>query len=290
MWKEYLFPKTLLSAVNILQKKEGQAKVIAGGTDILIQLKYGNLKTDCLVDITRIPGLDQIYTHDEKVIIGGTATHAKVAGSKIIQRNGSLLSKACQAVGSPQIRNVATVAGNIVSAQPAADAAVALIALDSEISLYGYEKPISIANLYKAQGVSHVNSALDIIQTISFNKIDKYQGTSFHRLSKRNALTLPIVSVAVFIALDLSDQTITQVRIVIAPVAHVPLRMEKAEHSLIGTKISIDTIQESALLASESLVFRDSTFRGSADYRKRMARVLVERALLQAIEEAKLNI
>jgi carbon-monoxide dehydrogenase medium subunit len=289
MWKEYLFPDTLNSALDILRNSNGRAKIIAGGTDLLVKLKSGEIKVDCLVDITRIPDLNQVYVDTQRVFIGGSATHAQIAGSKLIQINSNILARACQAVGSPQIRNVATIAGNIVSAQPAADAAVALTALDAEISLCGHERAFSIADAYKDLCVSNVDCAHDIIQTISFNKIADSEGASFQRLSKRNALTLPILSVAVFIALDLTDQTVAKTRIVIAPVASSPLRVEKAEHFLTNNKITPATIKETSYIVAECLTFRGSTFRGSAEYRKKMSKVLVERALSEAIKEAMQN-
>ena len=132
MWREYLFPKSVDQTLEWLTRYKGDARIIAGGTDLVLQSKEGRCPSTVMVDITRIPGLSEIQEQDGYIRIGALATHGQVAASSLIQEKAGPLAQACGAVGGPQIRNMGTLVGNVVTALPAADGAVALFALDAE--------------------------------------------------------------------------------------------------------------------------------------------------------------
>ena len=119
--QQYLQPETLEEALEMLANFEGKARVIAGGTDVVPQLRGRDIEVEALVDVTGIPGMDGIDQDGENIVLGGLVTHAQVASSDLIRNKALLLSEGAGSVGSPQIRNIATVAGNLVSGQPGAD-------------------------------------------------------------------------------------------------------------------------------------------------------------------------
>ena len=134
-WIAYEKPETLSEALTLLEKAGGKGRLIAGGTDLVLQLQRGAYHADRLVDITGIPGLSKIEETDGWIRIGASVTHAEVAKHPLIRQEAKALSEGCGQMGSPQIRNSATLVGNIVSAQPAADGAIPLMALDAEIKV-----------------------------------------------------------------------------------------------------------------------------------------------------------
>ena len=132
MWEEYSSPKSVQEALEILQSCKGQARIIAGGTDLIPELKEQTRKVKCLVDIVGIEPLKKIEQDGDNIKIGAGVTHSDVASSKLIRKKAAVLAEAASAVGSPLIRNQGTVVGNVVNAQPAADTAVALSALEAK--------------------------------------------------------------------------------------------------------------------------------------------------------------
>jgi len=144
MWEEYLFPRSIQEALEILKSYKGQARIIAGGTDLILELKDRTRTVKCLVDIREIDALKNIEQDGEEIKIGAGVTHSQIASSMLIQRQATVLAEAASAVGSPQIRNQGTVVGNVVSAQPAADTAVALFALEAEAEITISGKALSL--------------------------------------------------------------------------------------------------------------------------------------------------
>ncbi|MCX5844312.1 MAG: FAD binding domain-containing protein, partial [Deltaproteobacteria bacterium] len=135
MWEEYLSPDSVQEALEILLSHKGEARIIAGGTDLVIDLRKGSKKARCLVDIGKIEDLKKINYDGDEIVIGSCVTHSQVVSSRVIQDKATVLAEAAATIGSPQIRNIGTVVGNVVNAQPAADAAVALFALNARAEI-----------------------------------------------------------------------------------------------------------------------------------------------------------
>jgi len=286
--KDYYVAKTIDECLEILQSHEGRARVIAGGTDLVLDLKNKKKETDVLVDITRIAALRELHYDDPYVYVGAAVTHAEIAKSPIIQKYAPLLSKACGMMGSPQIRNIATIGGNIVNAMPAADGALALCTMGAEVQIWSkrearWEK---IEDLYLGVGRSKVNPTNELVTKIRFRPLGGKTGFSYQRLARRKALSLPIVNVAAIVQLDPLCTTFERVSIFIAPVSPVPLRARELENKLCGMAASETSIKQASAIVREIVNPRDS-LRGSAAYKREMAKVLVQRALTEALRVAK---
>lgn len=286
MLNDYCLPSSAREAVQILGDYKGTAKLIAGGTDLMLDLNARELQADCLVDVSGIPELKEIELKDATICIGGGVTHQEVTVSQLILQNAHLLADACRTVGSLQIRNVGTLAGNVVNAQPAADSAVALIALGAEAVILGQngERKQLVEELYAGVGKSTVDNSKEIITHFNFPALGRNQGSAFVRLARRKALALPMLNIAVVVEVD--GNTIKEARIVMAPVGPKPVRATEAEEFLSGTAISDSNLLKAAELCRDLANPRDSALRGSKMYRKPMVSVLALRALKAAIIDA----
>jgi CO/xanthine dehydrogenase FAD-binding subunit len=282
---QYLQPKTIREAMTILRRFNGEARILAGGTDLMIDLKTGKKRVQVLVDISRLNGLNGIREENGNVWMGARVTHAQAAESDLIREKTPVLSEACLTVGSPQIRNMGTLVGNIVNAMPAADGATALIALGAWVNVIGcdhQERLIPVEQLYQGPGRSLIDSSRQFISHVEFPIPGPRSGSSFQRLSRRRALALPVLNAAILIRLDGSLKVFEEIRMVIGPVSPVPFRPQDAEALLKNSPISREVIRKAGEAASEEASPRTS-LRGGREYRKEMIKVLVERGIRQAL-------
>jgi carbon-monoxide dehydrogenase medium subunit len=285
-WEEYLVPETLDEALEMLDRYRGAARVIAGGTDIVPSSRKGGTGIKALIDITRIPGLNMIGLDGETVKIGPLVTHTEVALSGLIRKRGMALAEGASRLGSPQIRNIATVAGNILNAQPGADTLIPLLALDGSITVRSRqgERSILLADLFTGVGRTTIDSTKEIVTELSFPALGKGEASAAMRLAKRKTLVLPILAVAVVIGTDPGRKTFTRVRIAAGPVATTPFRCKTAEEILLGSPIGEAVIRKAAEEAAKAANPRTSLIRGTSEYRKAMVAVLVERGIATALK------
>jgi carbon-monoxide dehydrogenase medium subunit len=286
MWQEYLFPQTIEEALTMLEDSGGRARIIAGGTDLVIETQRGKCLSEVMVDVTRIPALDFLEERDGWIHIGPQVTHGQVAASPLVRERAGLLAEACGKVGGPQLRRIATLVGNVVNAMPAADGAVALFALGAELEVTDRlgGRWVPIAELYEGVGACRMNPCYQFITAIRFPPLPQDAGWAFMRLVQRKANVLPILNSAIVIRLK--NDRFTQARIFVSPVAQIPLRASQAEEILVGASADDETIAQSARLAQEAANPRDSAIRGSNVYRKAMVEVLVRRGLQEAVAMA----
>lgn len=285
-WEEYLVPGSLAEALEMLERYHGVARVIAGGTDIVPATRKGGTGVKVLVDITRIPGLDKIMLDGEIVKIGPLVTHTEVALSGLIRERGMALAEGASRLGSPQIRNIATVAGNVLNAQPGADTLIPLLALDGSVTVRSRqsERIIPLAELFTGVGRTTIDSTKEIVTEISFPGLGKGGASAAMRLAKRKTLVLPILTVAVVIGVDPGAKTFVKARITVGPVATVPFRCKAAEELLVGSPVGGGGIRKASADAAKAANPRTSLIRGTSEYRKAMVAVLVERGIATALK------
>jgi carbon-monoxide dehydrogenase medium subunit len=210
---------------------------------------------------------------------------ADIAANEKINVEVSSLAQAAAAVGSPQIRNSATVAGNIVNAQPAADAAVILSALGAHMTVFGADgtRIIPVQDAYTDIGQSAIDPQKEIVTKISFRAPQKHQGAGFVRLAQRKSLVLPSLNVGAMLSLE--GGKIAAATIIMAPLSHKPLGATTAEHFLIGKTPSQDLFKEAGMMAAKNAEPHHSLIRGSKEYRLAVLPSLVTRALQESFNE-----
>ncbi len=275
----YFYPQTVKEAVDLL--KEHQARIIAGGTDLVIELNNDHIEAEALIDITNIAQLDEITINENNIILGACVTHAAIACHPQLKILLTALTDGCRSVGSPQIRNIATVGGNIVNGQPAADATINLFALDASCEIVNAEgsRIEKLRDLFIGIGQTKIDPSCEILTKIIIPLPQTSYATAFQRIAPRNSLALPIVNCAVKI--ELSANKVTDAAIALAPVATTPFMASGAAQSLIGQELNAQTIAHAAQLAHDEANPRDSLLRGSGAYRKVLVKDLLEKALLE---------
>jgi carbon-monoxide dehydrogenase medium subunit len=285
---EYLFPASVQEAVACLERFAGQARIIAGGTDVLPDLRKGKITPQCLVDITRIPELDQIERRGDCVQVGATVTFSALRAAPLLSQQAHALTEAAASVGAPGIQNIATWVGNIVQAMPAADGAIVALALEAEARIVEGQRSEwrPVESLFRGPGVSAIDATRQLITHLRFPLPQGPWGTAWQRVGRRPALVLPILNCAVKLCLQPDGDEIAQATIAIGPVAPHPLRARAAEHYLLGQPATLQHFQEAAQRAGEASNPRTSITRASRDYRLAIIPTLVSDALVTALARA----
>ena len=285
--KYYLTPASVGECLGYLTEFGGKGLLIAGGTDLVFKLQSGKKRAEALIDTQGVEGFGRLDLDGENVVIGASVTHGQIAADKRLIEKLPAIAKACLSVGSPQIRNVATLAGNVVSAQPAADGAIALVALgtQAEIVSAAGSKKVPVEDLYAGLGKSVIDPSQEVITAFYLQRPQSGQGNAYGRISPRNALCLPLVNAGVW--LDSQAGKITASRVVLGPVADRPFRAREAEERLIGAGLDdIPAFNEAALAAARASSPRNSCLRGCTDYRKQLIKVLTGRVIARAASHA----
>lgn len=279
MWNSYYSATNIDEVIQLLSQFGSRARVVAGGTDLLLELERGVRKgIDLLIDITRIPDLDQITLDEDHVLhLGPMVTHNHCAASSLIQQRALPLAQAAWEVGAPQIRNRGTVAGNLITASPANDTITPLMALNASVvlrSTHG-ERIIPLCEFYT--GVrKNVLLPDEMLVDITFPAMRNDQKGMFVKLGLRRAQAISVVNAAVI--LNLNGEQVSEVAITLGSVAPTIIRADEAEAYLVGRNFDDVTIETAARLARRAARSIDDV-RGSASYRNEMVRVCVLRAL-----------
>jgi carbon-monoxide dehydrogenase medium subunit len=283
---EYFEPKTLTEAVSLLGHYNGQASLLAGGTDLLVEIKEQLRSPDYVVNIKKIFGLDHLtYDATHGLRIGALTTVRTVETSPLIKREYAGLAQAARELGSIQVRNRATVAGNICRASPSADTLPPLIADGATVKVSGPggERVILLEAFFTGPGQT-VLAPDEIVVEIAIPRRPAYTGKVYLKHGRRKAMELATVGVAV--ALTLAGEICKEIRIVLGAVAPTPIRARKAEQILRGQTAADQAVPMAAQAAmAESRPISD--VRGSAEYRREMVRVLTDRAIKQALQMAR---
>jgi len=286
MWQTYYTPTSVDETLRLLAEHGSEARIIAGGTDLLIELRRGDRQARVLIDITRVGGLDQVRLDDAGLIhVGPTVTHNLAVASDLLVERGFPLALACWRVGTPQLRNRGTVVGNLITASPANDTITALWVLDAQLTLRGVrgERTLPFADFYR--GVRQTALAPDeMVTEITFPALEPNQRGVFVKLGLRRAHAISLVNAAVLLTFDqstnnpVSQSTVLSARITLGSVAPTIIRAPEAERALVGAVLSKERIAEAADMAAQAAAPIDD-IRAGADYRSETVRVLVRRAL-----------
>ena len=279
MWQKYINATEIDEVLNLLAEYGEQARIVAGATDLILEIERGiRMGVNVVVDITRIPELDQIVLDEDDVIhLGPMVTHNHCVASKLVRGRAYPLARAAWEVGAPQIRNRGTVAGNLITASPANDTISPLMALDAKVTLRsaGGERVVPLNEFYL--GVRRtVMQPDEMLVDIAFPAMRDNQRGAFMKLGLRRSQAISVVNVAVLLTFD--GDTVSDAAITLGAVSPTIIHAQEAEAYLKGRQLDGDTIEEAARLTMEASRPIDD-IRGSAAYRREMVRVMAARGL-----------
>jgi len=280
MWSTYITASTIDEVLDALAAHGPRARIVAGATDLILEIELGVRKgIETLIDVTRIPGLDEIRKDADGIIhLGPLVTHNDCVASDLLHKYGLPLAQASWEVGSPQIRNRSTVAGNLITASPANDTIPPLMALGASLVLRSKrgERTVPLAKFYTGLRKT-VMQPDEMLVDIYFPALDpKKARGAFLRLTLRRAQAISVVNAAA--VLYFQGEKIKEAVITLGSVAVTIVRAQKAEAYLKGRKLTQKNIEKAAELALEAAAPIDDV-RSSAAYRREMVKVTVRRVL-----------
>jgi carbon-monoxide dehydrogenase medium subunit len=279
-------PASIQEASELMAHHQEQARLLAGGTDLLVNMKKRLLCPGHLVSLARIAELAQLERDNGTLWIGPCVTVSAIAASGVLADGAGALCQGARALGTPQIRNRATIGGNVGSARPAADLPPPLMVYDARVELVSStgKRHLPIAEFFKGPGMTAARPD-EIIAAVTVELKRDRAGAGYLNLGVRKAQDCNIVNVASFLELDENGDRIVDARIALGSVGPTPLRARKAEKTLIGEKPAAEAFNRAAEAARlECTPILD--FRGSAEYRRDMVGVLTRRTLNMALAEA----
>jgi carbon-monoxide dehydrogenase medium subunit len=285
---EYTAPATLDDALGIKKERGAEARVIAGGTDLILRMRDKVFSPSVLIDLRRL-SLDGIALSDNEMRLGAFVSLSQVLESAEIEKLFPALAAGCREFAGPPIRNRATLGGNIVNASPAADLVPPLIAYDANIVLSssGGERVLPLVEFFVGPGESVIEPD-EILTEIRLPLMPASSAATFIKLGQRRSMAISQVNLTTRLSIDESG-AVSEARIVLGSVAPVPMRAIAAEQVLLGQELSDEMICAAAQKAREE-VTPISDVRASHSYRLEMTEVLVRRALLATWDELGRNV
>jgi carbon-monoxide dehydrogenase medium subunit len=282
----YHEPETLAEAVELGACFGARARFLAGGTDLIIQMRRGKCAPEHLIALHRVPGLDTIEANGD-VTLGALVTHRRIERSSLFHGALRGLVEGAEVVGGHQIRNVATVGGNIANASPAADLVPVLLALDARVTCTGTAGARQLALDEFLVGPGQTRRRPDeVLTAVRFPQLAPLTATAFAKAGRRRAMEISVVCVAVRVTLDENRERCLDARIALGAVAPTTWRARAAEQALAGRGATVEALREAGALAA-----RDcqpiSDVRASAAYRRLLVETMVPRALARAIERVR---
>ncbi len=262
-------------------------KVVAGGTDLVMDLKIKRYIPKNIIDISRVKELDYIVDEGDKIRIGALTRLQEIVDSPIIREKAYVLAEAVNQMASWQIRNMATIGGNLCNASPAADTAPPLYVLNAELKLISVEgeRIVPVTKFFHGPRKTELKKNELLAEIII--PVEKDAGASAIKLGRRNAFTLSIVAVATLV--KVSDNKFADVRVALNSVAPTPVRAPSVEKALIGKEVSLEAVEEASKLVVNDIK-PISDVRASADYRREMSIVLTRDSLLRSLERIGLKL
>lgn len=284
---DFLEARNLRHAISLLQQHGEDARLVAGSTDFLVRWRQGFWRPSCVVNIKGISSLGRItYSAQNGLRLGALATVQAIETHSQIRRRYPALAAGATSFAGVQVRNLATIGGNVCNASPAGDTLPALLAFDAECTISGPQgnRTVPLAELFQGPGRTALKQA-EILTELRLPPPSPRSGSVYIKHSPRGAMDIATVGVASLVTLEEDGQTCRDARIALGAVGPTPFRASSAENTLRGKPVTPELLAEAALEAQKSATPIDDV-RGSADYRKAIVEALTRRTLQHAVRMA----
>ncbi|HLO31600.1 MAG TPA: FAD binding domain-containing protein [Anaerolineales bacterium] len=291
LWQEYLRPTNLSQALKAFAEASGPVLPIAGGTDLLLDLEQGHhAPVHTLLDVTSIAEMNALEVRAGELFVGAAVPVNRIVLDPLVSAHAQALTEACNLIAGPQVRNVATLGGNVAHALPAADGTIALLALHAQAEIASAYAPAAVPGgdspatrripfkeLFLGPGKSSLKHGQELLIGFYLPLTRDHQASCFKRIMRPQGVALPIINLAIW--LERAEDKINQICIAVGPGGPTPWRGTEVEKTLIGKPLNAETFQtaQEALLAQVG--FRSSARRASADYRRHIVTGLFQEVL-----------
>lgn len=269
LWQEYRQPTSISEAIEELTSAPAPAMPVAGGTDLLLDIKQGrHHPVHTLIDLTAVSEMIVIELRGDELYIGAAVPINRITLDLLVNEHALALVEACNLIAGPQVRNTATLGGNVAHALPAADGTIAMTALDAqaEVADIAGTRRIPFSALFLGPGKSAINKSAEIITGFYLPQTTKGQASCFNRVMRPQGVALPILNCAVW--LDRKQDTIKDIHIAVGPGGLTPFRATEAEVAQRGQAFNEESFVRTLETLLGQVKFRTSPRRASADYRK----------------------
>lgn len=293
-WQAYHTPRTVAEALALLHAHKGKARIIAGGTDLILDMEAEDAAPiEVLVDVTKIAGIDRIVQEQGWIVLGAGITHTQIESSPLLRRHAACLTESCGVIGGPQVRNVATLGGNVAHALPAADGTIGLLALEAEVEVATHSVQETqrhwqpLLSIFEGPGRNKL-APDQMLHAFRFRPVAAREGNAFDRIMRPQGVALPILGIAAKVRMDETARRVEEAAIAIGPAGPIPFRAANAEEALTAARVFDDAAVEAAVDAAQAQArLRTSKYRASQAYRREMIGVLLRRVLRTAVARAR---
>ena len=277
LWQEYLRPTNLSQALQAFAEASGPILPIAGGTDLLLDLEQGrHSPVHTLLDVTSIVEMNALEIRGDELFVGAAVPVNRIVLDPLVRAHAQALIEACDLIAGPQVRNVATLGGNVAHALPAADGTIALLALNAQSEVAGYVpatsgvspvmRRVPFKELFIGPGKSSLKHGQELLVGFYLPLSKKHQASCFKRIMRPQGVALPIINLAIW--LERASDVFSQIRIAVGPGGPTPWSGIDAEKTLIGKPLNDETFNAALEALLAQVGFRSSARRASADYRR----------------------
>ena len=287
-FQDYLQPKSVQEALQSLVESQESAAIVAGGTDLLLQLRQGlHPPVSRLVDVSEIPELRRIEETGDQIQIGAGVTHKMIISHPLLQEHAQCVVEGCGLIGGPQVRNVATIGGNVSHALPAGDGTISLLALDTEVQIASLEGSAwqPLIEIFAVPVKVNFDRGKQIVTAFRFQARGQREGSAFHRVMRPQGVAIAILNLAAWVKLG-SDNQLEKVRLACGPAGPKPFRAYKTEEYLAGKAWQEESFQKAAEILGNEVSLRTSAHRATKEYRHQILPVLLRTVIGNAVERA----
>lgn len=290
LWQEYKQPTSIGEAIQALSTATGPVMPIAGGTDLLLDLKQGrHSPVHTLIDLTSVPEMTALELRGDGLFIGAAVPISRITLNPLVVEHAQALVEACHLIAGPQVRNTATLGGNVAHALPAADGTIALTALDAQAEIAGISgsRRMPFTSLFLGPGKSAIKIGEELIVGFYLPQAKTRQASCFRRIMRPQGVALPILNCAVWLERD--KDTVKDIHIAVGPGGATPFRATLAEAAMRGQLFSDHSKKEAIQAMLEQVQFRTSARRASAEYRRHIVIGLFTETLETTWDRAELD-
>jgi carbon-monoxide dehydrogenase medium subunit len=283
--KNFHYVDSINDALAALNQAQGEVAVLAGGTDLLLDIQqHRHPIVDTIVDVSGVPEMAVLEQKNGDILLGAAVTHKQIISSALLYEHARCVVEGCGLIGGPQVRNVATIGGNVSHALPAGDGTISLLALDTEVEIASLEdrRWEPLIEIFAGPGKVTFDRKKELVTRFRFASKGKREGSAFHRVMRPQGVAIAILNMSGWVKLDENDKML-DVRIACGPAGPRPLRGYETEKFLRGQKLDKVVLDEAVQVLDKEVNFRTSKHRATKEYRHHLLPVLLNQVLGLAI-------